>query len=486
MKQGARLALWVLLFAARLVRAPGQRLRLLAPANGTHLAPGVPWLFHAEVEEHTDERSMLVLQFEAQPGSRTSLDVMKDRARDRPLRIWMPAFPDIEREDVMIVSLELLGRPLETVHVHVQVRMPLLTIFYPFDNEPALIAPGRPLTINFGLTACLMGVPDCFADFQGAQYEHAEVLLDDEPVGQTDVSRLHIPFEALPEGIWRSGVEEYTRDGGMLQRESTLTVIVVSRYDRQELVIKSKRIILVAPAAAVRAAADIPPRAGLGGTDLFPSFKRHVYADPPMGIFGDTFERELAEHEGRSTFFSSWGARSARASRLQPQFLEPWVPMAADRVGGPGEEEEEESSGEGARESTSNGAYPQRSVEGSDSIRSDRALSGGQAGSPGIYAFVFVHKDPLDFIMQVALFRKFVQEPVSFIAVLNLDELDPEYHRSLARWRVVARSLDVAPLKSRLAAASAAAGVGPRYPTATSRVGGTTGGRHAASVCRFG
>ena len=56
---------------------------------------------------------------------------------------------------------------------------------------------------------------------------------------------------------------------------------------------------------------------------------------------------------------------------------------------------------------------------------------------------MFVHKDSLDFVYQVKLFRKYVAEPVHFTAVLNLDELEPEYNRTLARWRVVAASLKV-------------------------------------------
>ena len=453
--------MWLLFCAVQLAPAPCQhpRLDVLTPRSGTHVTPLQPWLVVAEVTGLTDGQALLVLTIQGREGSRTAVPLVEG---DGHRRMWMPAVPSGEQEMVLLVSVELLEHTLQSAQLHLQVRPPNLIIFYPFDNEPVLVSPGVPLTINFGLTACLSGTPDCFADFQGGQFEHAHVLLDGEPMATTEVSRLVVPFERLPEGFWQHGVEAFASDGDLLVgKEATITVILISRFDREEVLFKSQSITLVALGEGMAAFGDGTVRsAGMRNKDLLPSFKRHIYMDPPMVTFGDTFLEQHEKHGGESPFFTSWHARTVRHG-VQPHFVDPWVPSPAD------EQAADETVLEGAGE------------EGGRGSGGRRGGGGGDDSASGIYAFVFVHKDPLDFIFQVAssvascksvyefvcefvcvclcacfqvaLFRRFVQEPVHFSAVVNLDELDPEYHRILARWRVVAKSLNVrfSGLKSR-------------------------------------
>ena len=56
---------------------------------------------------------------------------------------------------------------LATASAWVSFRTPDLAIFHPMNSEPALIAPGRPLVVNFGLVACVMAVPGLRFRVQG-------------------------------------------------------------------------------------------------------------------------------------------------------------------------------------------------------------------------------------------------------------------------------------------------------------------------------
>ena len=177
----------------------------------------------------------------------------------------------------------------------------------------------------------------------------------------------------------------------------------------------------------------------------------HVYSTAPMNLFGLPWqvEQERAFEAARkagtvSARMQGMPGHEATTSRAEPiegeyvheLFRDPWAPPSQDKRGEP------------QAETDSRGGWGATREEGADEGRGgggtgDGGGEGEEADSGGIFAFVFVHKDPLDFVYQVKLFRKYVAEPVHFTAVLNLDELEPEYNRTLARWRVVAASLKV-------------------------------------------
>jgi hypothetical protein len=168
---------------------PPARLTLLSPRNGTHLAVGAPW--HIEV-----------LVSGATPGTRLQFGFRNDNAnivREQiPLhdaedgfhRYRIPAL-GAERHVLLDVRAIVPAQPHDTVLAvacaWISFRLPDLAIFHPMNSEPAFIADGRPLVVNFGLAACVMAVPDCFAEFQGSQYKHAQVLVDEETVETTTV-----------------------------------------------------------------------------------------------------------------------------------------------------------------------------------------------------------------------------------------------------------------------------------------------------------
>ena len=183
--------------------------------------------------------------------------------------------------------------------------------------------------------------------------------------------------------------------------------------------------------------------------------------------FGAEWDAEVWRHRARSgvtPFVAAWMARSGRSAVPQPYFRAPWLAPAADRVKGVQAKEAKatpgsvETSAVGGAQRLAEFASRKREEEGEGGERGEGGDGGGQkteddhdhgvagaweGGDGGVYAFMFVHKEPLDFIFQVKLLRKFVQEEVSVTAVLNLDELDPEYHRTLTRWRHVATALNV-------------------------------------------
>jgi hypothetical protein len=202
----------------------------------------------------------------------------------------------------------------------------------------------------------------------------------------TEVSRLVVPFEKLPEGFWQHGVEAFASDGDLLVgKEATITVILISRFDREEVLFKSKSITLVALSEGTAAFGEGTVTSdGMLNKDVLPFFKRHIYMDPPMVTFGNTFLEQHEKHRGDSPFFTSWHARSVRHGVQQPHFVDPWVPSPAD------EQAADEAVLEGAGEEGGRGSGGRH-----------RGGGGANSGS-GIYAFVFVHKDPLDFIFQVA------------------------------------------------------------------------------------
>ena len=65
-----------------------------------------------------------------------------------------------------------------------------------------VLAPDMPLEVNFGLTLCTSGVPDCFADFQGSQYAAAQIFLDGELVRISNVSRAFVALADIPQHLW--------------------------------------------------------------------------------------------------------------------------------------------------------------------------------------------------------------------------------------------------------------------------------------------
>ncbi len=192
--RGAPCAAWLLVLVLVLLdhcRAdtPPARLALLSPRNGTHLAIGAPW--HIEV-----------LVTGAVPGTRLQFGFRDENteivheqfplhvAEDGFHRYRLPALRT-ERHVLLDVRAVVPAQSRDTVLAvacaWISFRMPDLAIFHPMNSEPAFIADGRPLVVNFGLTACVMAVPDCFAEFQGSQYKHAQVLIDDVTVETTKV-----------------------------------------------------------------------------------------------------------------------------------------------------------------------------------------------------------------------------------------------------------------------------------------------------------
>lgn len=207
-----------------------------------------------------------------------------------------------------------------------------------------------------------MAVADCFAEFQGGQFKHAQVMLDDDTVEITEVSRVQVSLEQLPADYWAEATT-YSRGGDFLEKKAVLSVVLIG-LDDKESVYKSKTITLVTPAASSHAAA-----AGSAG-----GWKRHVYADPPMNLFGKEWHRQVRmqggvkaffclvectcgpqvsppkskslnlkspnqvrEQGGVNGFFASWNARAdLKSLRLQPLFRDPWVPFAGREGEGTG------------------------------------------------------------------------------------------------------------------------------------------------------
>ena len=332
---------------------------------------------------------------------------------------------------------------IASTSVEVYVSTPILQLFHPMDNQPALMAPGLPLDINFGLAICNSRAPDCFADFQGAQFSSFDILLDGHVVATSETSRLNISMEQLPHGFW-TGASRYAAGAdmsaaaglGAIQRQVCALTIDLHALGGERGLMLTQDISLV----AVLDASAISP--GLA------SFYRHEYAHPPMSYFGDRFWEVLSESGGANPFFGSVGAASRRESSgqcVQPEFRDPWVPDAA----GPPAHAVDDSSAEHDAQEESWEAAARSADERRRRVEVDAEAGGHgtrerEAGGR-IYAYSFVSANPLDFIFQVRLFRKFVAEgaQVSFSAVLNMDPLDPEHRRVVARWRAVARELEV-------------------------------------------
>jgi hypothetical protein len=133
-------------------------------------------------------------------------------------------------------------------------------------------------------------VADCFAEFQGGQFKHAQVMLDDETVETSEVSRVQVSLEQLPADYWAEATA-YSRGGGFLEKKAVLSIVLIG-LDDNELVYKSKSITLVTPAASSHAAAT----GSAGG------WKRHVYADPPMNLFGKEWLRQVRKQGGVKAF----------------------------------------------------------------------------------------------------------------------------------------------------------------------------------------
>ena len=131
---------------------------------------------------------------------------------------------------------------------------------------------------------------DCFAEFQGGQFKHAQVMLDDEIVETSEVSRVQVSLEQLPADYWAEATA-YLRGGDFLEKKAVLSIVLIG-LDDNELVHKSKSITLVSPAASSHAAA----------TGSAAGWKRHVYADPPMNLFGEEWFRQVRKQGGVNAF----------------------------------------------------------------------------------------------------------------------------------------------------------------------------------------
>lgn len=139
--------------------AAQMRLTLLSPRNGTHLALSAPWFIEVLVAGAArGARLQASLRNYAQQQSWPLVEDGHHR-----FIINFHAGNTAEREGLLEVHATVPAQPhsvvLATASAWVSFRTPDLAIFHPMNSEPALIAPGRPLVVNFGLVACVMAVP---------------------------------------------------------------------------------------------------------------------------------------------------------------------------------------------------------------------------------------------------------------------------------------------------------------------------------------
>lgn len=346
------IAMLAMMCSPAMVAANAPLLRLLSPRNGTHLAPNEKWAVEASISGITNPSTLLVLEL-ADEMADLSSSVAVVPITNGHSRYLLPGLAK-EQIKTFRATLMLPGAlhnvTLYTVSAQIVVRIPSLSIFHPIDNEPALIAAGRPLVVNFGLTTCLTGVPDCYVEFQGAQYTHARIFFNDALVATIKKSRAHVSLEQLPADFWinakmYSKPQANTQSSdtaqqaataahdsevdyeGALQQEATLTVALISREDGREVLFKSKPLTLVTPAGGegVRAGggSEGGARGGNGwrGVLEVSKWRRHVYVDAPMNSFGDTWHDEVQAsaaafwqqpqtQQGVSPFFTTWNARA--------------------------------------------------------------------------------------------------------------------------------------------------------------------------------
>jgi hypothetical protein len=135
------------------------RLTLLSPRNGTQLALGAPWFIEVLVAGAArGARLQVAFRNYAEQQSWPLVE-------DGHHRFLINAHTGYtaERAELLDVRATLPAQPhsvvLATASAWVSFRTPDLAIFHPMNSEPALIAPGRPLVVNFGLVACVMAVP---------------------------------------------------------------------------------------------------------------------------------------------------------------------------------------------------------------------------------------------------------------------------------------------------------------------------------------
>ena len=162
------IAMLAMMCSPAMVAANAPLLRLLSPRNGTHLAPNEKWAVEASISGITNPSTLLVLELADEMADLiTSIAVVPiTNGHSRYL------LPGLAKEQIKTFRATLMlpgalhNVTLYTVSAQIVVRIPSLSIFHPIDNEPALIAAGRPLVVNFGLTTCLTGVPDCYVEFR--------------------------------------------------------------------------------------------------------------------------------------------------------------------------------------------------------------------------------------------------------------------------------------------------------------------------------
>jgi hypothetical protein len=147
--------------------AAQMRLTLLSPRNGTQLALGAPWFIELFVSGAA-RGAQLHFAFSNYAELQSSPLVEEGHHK---FRMNVHTGSTAEREVLLDVYVTAPAQQhsvvLATASAWVSFRTPDLAIFHPMNSEPALIAPGRPLVVNFGLVACVMAVPGLRFRVQG-------------------------------------------------------------------------------------------------------------------------------------------------------------------------------------------------------------------------------------------------------------------------------------------------------------------------------
>ena len=173
---------------------------VLAPRPGAHVLPDFRWTMQV-LTSVTDPDAKLVIDQSMRWGRVRRARLTMRTQGERLNRILLEG-PTADSMLVLDVRLVLRNVTLSAALVHVYSKKPTLSIFHPIDGGIVVLAPDMPLEVNFGLTLCTSGVPDCFADFQGSQYAAAQIFLDGELVRISNVSRAFVALADIPQHLW--------------------------------------------------------------------------------------------------------------------------------------------------------------------------------------------------------------------------------------------------------------------------------------------
>lgn len=139
--------------------AAQMQLTLLSPRNGTHIALRVPWFIEVLVvgAARGARLHFAFHNYAEQLAGQQFSPLVEDGYH----KFLQNAVPSSERVVLLEVHAFATSEPHSVIlaTAWVSFRSPDLAIFYPMNAEPAIIAPGRPLVVNFGLVVCVMAVP---------------------------------------------------------------------------------------------------------------------------------------------------------------------------------------------------------------------------------------------------------------------------------------------------------------------------------------